>query len=124
MNESFAMYIEIRWEAAHHVESMDQWRSFLNHYDQRFRRNDGPPGEYHKSQFAENSVYYCGALMLDRLHSMLPAATFAKLLRDWPRLHRFGSVQRSEWVSYLNRVTGRNLTSFVHRWLDSPTTPS
>jgi aminopeptidase N len=124
MNESFAMYIQIRWEAAHHVESIGQWRSYLNHYDQQFRRNDGPPGEYHKRQFAENSVYYCGALMLDRLHSMLPTAVFAKVLRDWPRLHRFGSVHRSEWVGYLDRITGRNVTSFVHQWLDSPTTPS
>jgi aminopeptidase N len=124
MNESFAMYVEIRWEAAHHLESMAQWRTYLEHHDQRFRRNDGPPGRYHRRQFASNSVYYCGALMLDRLHAMLPAATFATVLKKWPRLHWFGSVHRSQWISFLDRVTGRNLRHFVTEWLDSPTTPS
>jgi hypothetical protein len=33
-------------------------------------------------------------------------------------------VHRSVWVRYLDRVAGRNLTGFVHRWLDSPTTPA
>ena len=79
---------------------------------------------YRRRKFASNSVYYCGALMLDRLHAMLPAATFASVLKQWPRLHRFGSVHLSEWISYLDRVTGRNLRGFVTAWLDSPITPS
>jgi aminopeptidase N len=124
MNESFAMYIEIRWDATHHIQSMKRWRRELVQSDQANRDEFGPPGRYHQDQFADNSVYLCGALMLDRLHTMLPRAVFTKVLRDWPRLHRFGSVHRSEWVRYLNRVSGRNLTSFVHRWLDSTTSPA
>ena len=62
--------------------------------------------------------------MLDRLHTMLPHAVFATVLRNWPRLHRFGTVHRSEWVRYLNRVSGRDLTAFVHRWLDSQQSPA
>lgn len=124
MNESFAMYLQIRWEATHGVESMGRWRHYLVASDQRTRRQDGPPGRYFRDDFAGNSVYLCGALMLDRLHSMLPAAAFATLLRGWPRLHRFGSVHRSEWVRYLDRVTGRDLAPFVHRWLDSTTSPA
>jgi aminopeptidase N len=123
MNESFAMYIEIRWDATHHIESMKRWRRDLVDSDQLNRDEYGPPGRYHKKQFADDSVYLCGALMLDRLHTMLPHAVFAKVLRNWPRLHRFGTVHRSEWVRYLNRVSGRNLTAFVHRWLDSRRSP-
>jgi aminopeptidase N len=124
MNETFAMYIEIRWDATHHIETMKQWRRDLVGSDQRNRTEFGPPGRYHKDQFADNSVYLCGALMLDRLHSKLPPAVFAELLRHWPRLHRFGTVHRSEWVRYLNRVSGRDLTTFVHRWLDSTRSPA
>jgi aminopeptidase N len=124
MNETFAMYVEIRWDATHHIESMKQWRRELVDSDQDNRDEFGPPGRYHKRQFADSSVYLCGALMLDRLHTMLPHAVFAAVLRSWPRLHRFDTVHRSEWVRYLNRVSGRDLTAFVHRWLDSKQSPA
>jgi aminopeptidase N len=124
LNETFAMYVEIRWDATHNIASMKQWRHILVHTDQRNRTQDGPPGRYHKQQFADISVYFCGALMLDRLHTMLPHPVFAKLLRGWPRLHRFGTVHRSEWVRYLDRVSGRHLNHSVHRWLDSTTSPA
>ena len=109
MNESFAYYLQLRWEAARGIESMAASRRYLDSHDQGFRRHDGPPGRYFKNDFASSSVYDCGALMLDRLHAMLPAPVFARVLREWPRLHRWGSVNRSLWVGYLDRVTGRNL---------------
>jgi aminopeptidase N len=124
LNESFAMYVEIRWDATHNIESMTQWRHTLVNTDQQNRTQDGPPGRYHKHQFADISVYFCGALMLDRLHTMLPHQVFARLLRGWPTLHRFGNVHRSEWVRYLDRVSGRHLDHFVHRWLDSKRSPA
>jgi aminopeptidase N len=124
LNETFAMYVEIRWDATHRIESITQWRHELQQQDQRLRTQDGPPGRYHKHQFADLSAYFCGALMLDRLHTMLPHPVFATLLRGWPRLHRFGTVHRSEWVRYLDRVSGRHLNHFVHRWLDSTTSPA
>jgi aminopeptidase N len=124
MNETFAMYIQIRWDASHGNLSMQEWRRFLVNNDQQLRIDGGPPGRYHKRDFADGSVYYCGALMLDRLHTMLPHAVFAKLLRGWPTLHRFGNVHRSEWVRYLDRVSGRDLAPFVHRWLDSTSSPA
>jgi aminopeptidase N len=123
MNESFAEYIQIRWDATHGIESMKRARRDLNNFDQDLRTEDGPPGRYHRRDFADLNVYFCGARMLDRLHSMLPHLTFATLLRDWPRLHRFGTVHRSEWLRYLNQVSGQDLTAFVHRWLDSRQSP-
>jgi aminopeptidase N len=124
MNETFAMYVEIRWDATHRIESMERWRRDLVDVDQQLRRDDGPPGRYHKHQFADGSVYLCGALMLDRLHAKLPRAVFARLLRAWPRRHRFGTVHRSEWVHFVDWVSGRDLTAFVHRWLDSEKSPA
>jgi aminopeptidase N len=124
MNESFAEYIQFRWEASHGFESMTQARRDMGGLDQELRTEAGPPGRYHRRDFADLNVYFCGARMLDRLHTMLPHAVFATLLRDWPGLHRFGNVHRSEWVSYLNQVSGRDLTAFVHLWLDSRQSPA
>jgi aminopeptidase N len=95
----------------------------LNHDDQRLRTTYGPPGAPHPDEFAALNVYECGARMLDRLHSILGPARFSSVLMHWPVVHRFGNVNRSEWISYLNHATGRSLSGFVHRWLMSPTTP-
>jgi aminopeptidase N len=124
LNESFAYYIPLRWESAHGVTTTAAWRKTLNQDDQMLRTQYGPPGAYNPVDFAELNVYECGARMLDRLHSMLGDAVFTKVLRGWPRQHRFGNVDRKEWISYLNRTTGRDLRSFVTRWLTSPKSPA
>jgi aminopeptidase N len=82
LNESFAMYIQIRWEATHHVESMRQWRRELEFADAQLRHRYGPPGEYDRHNFAELNVYFCGARMLDRLNLMLGKTLFGKVLRE------------------------------------------
>jgi aminopeptidase N len=124
LNESFAEYIQFRWEATHGFASMTRTRRQLDDFDQDLRTEAGPPGRYHRRDFADLNVYFCGARMLDRLHSMLPHAVFAKLLRGWPRQHRFGNVHRSEWVAYLNQVSGQDLSAFVQLWLDSTKSPA
>lgn len=123
LNESFAYYVQLTWEASHGVTMTAAWRAALNRDDQMLRTTYGPPGAPHPDEFAALNVYECGARMLDRLHRMLGPARFAALLRGWPRLRRFGNVDRAEWISYLNRTSGMNLGRFVHRWLMSTTSP-
>jgi aminopeptidase N len=124
LNESFAYYVQLTWEASHGVTTTAAWRAMLNHDDQMLRTEDGPPGEPHPAEFAALNVYECGARMLDRLHSMLGDVLFAGVLRSWPGRHRFGNVDRGEWISYLDHMTGRNLSGFVTRWLDSAKSPT
>ena len=123
MNESFAMYVQIRWEASHGGPNMSVWRRALNQEDQGLRDAFGPPGEYDRSDFAELNVYYCGARMLDRLHAMLGSTLFGSVIRGWPVSRRFGNADRGDWIRYLDRVTGRNLARFVRHWLDARRSP-
>jgi aminopeptidase N len=123
LNESFAMYMEIRWDITHHRGSAHAWRSTLNHKDQRLRRHDGPPGKYDRDKFASLNVYYCGARMLDRIYQQLGATEFWSLLRGWPKQHHYGNGDRHEWIRYVGRRTGHDYGPFIHRWLDSPTSP-
>jgi aminopeptidase N len=123
LNESFAMYVQIRWEIAHGNETNARWRRYLNKRDQRLRTNDGPPGEYDRNKFASLNVYYCGARMLDRIYQRLGSKRFWSLLRGWPRQHHFGNADRKEWIHYLDRRTGHNYGRFVHRWLDDKKSP-
>ncbi|WP_148615971.1 M1 family metallopeptidase [Nocardioides rubriscoriae] len=123
LNESFAMYVQIRWEVAHGVRSATDWRTSLDLYDQDYRTVGGPPGSYKRSEFGSGSVYYSGARMLFRLRERLGAATFDRLLRAWPQQHRFGSVDRGDWIRFAERVTGSPLGRFVNRWLDAERSP-
>jgi aminopeptidase N len=124
LNESFAMYIQIEWMVTHGYASRSAWISYLNQEDQHLRTRYGPPGRYDRRDFASINVYYCGARMLYRLRSMLGTKMLGKVLRGWPPAHRYGNASRAQWIRYLDETTGRNLKHFVHRWLDSTTSPA
>jgi aminopeptidase N len=124
LNESFAMYLQIRWEIVHGYESSASWHRTLNRDDQMLRRRYGPPGDYHRDNFAQLDVYFCGARMLFRLHRMLGSTLFGKVLRGWPRSRRFGNADRADWIRFLDRTTGRNLSAFVHHWLTAKKSPA
>jgi aminopeptidase N len=124
LNESFAMYTQIRWEVAKGYATMAQWRALLVEQDPSLRASDGPPGAYNRKDFGELCVYYCGALMLDRLRGQLGDRLFGKVWRGWPQRHRFASVDRADYIAWLDARTGRDLGPFVSRWLTSTTTPS
>jgi aminopeptidase N len=123
LNESFAMYFQLRWDSAHGLGSNAGWRQTLNDYDQQLRRRYGPPGRYDRRDFAELNVYYCGARMLYRLQSMLGARMFGRVLRDWPQQQKYGNADRADWISYLDRTTHRNLKAFVTKWLTAKKSP-
>jgi aminopeptidase N len=124
LNESFAYYLQLLWEASHGVTTTAAWRAMLEHDDQRLRTEYGPPGNPKPAQFASLNVYECGARMLDRLRKNLGAAAFGRLLRGWPARHRFGNAARGNWVAYLNHVSGRDYSGFAARWLLSAHSPS
>jgi aminopeptidase N len=124
LNESFAMYLQARYEAAHRGTPMRQWIAYWKSYDQRLRREDGPPGRYHRSQFAESCVYTCGALMLATLKHKIGARDFALLLRRWPQRHRFTNQDRNDYIRFASRVADTRLRPFFHRWLTAKQSPA
>jgi aminopeptidase N len=123
LNESFAYYVQLTWEASHGVTTTARWRQQVNQDDQRLRTQYGPPGDPEPADFAELNVYECGARMLDRLRSMLGPTTFANVLRQWPATHHFANADRDDWINFLDRATGRDLRPFVVRWLTSKRSP-
>jgi aminopeptidase N len=123
LNESFAYYVQLTWEASHGVTTTAQWRAMVDHDDQQLRTAYGPPGEPHANEFAALNVYECGAWMLNRLRSMLGPRLFATVLRRWPATYRFGNADRGEWIAYLDHITGRNLRPFIEHWLTATKSP-
>jgi aminopeptidase N len=123
LNEGFAMWVQFQWEIEHGQTTAERWRSAALRSDQDLRRRYGPPGAPHADQFAEDNVYFCGALLLQAIHDRVGDTAFLALLRDWAQEHRDSTVDRAQFVAFVNRYTGQDLTALINAWLDSPTTP-
>ena len=123
LNESFAMYLQARYEAAHHGMSMPEWIKLWKNTDQALRHQDGPPGRYHRDEFAETCVYYCGALMLAELRHKVGPHHFAQLLRQWIQRHRYTNQDRADYIKFASHVTGKKLGPFLRLWLNSKKSP-
>lgn len=120
LNESFAMYVEARYDGRYGKPGAYRaWVSYWKSVDQRLRRTDGPPGAYKPQRFAENCVYYCGALMLDQLRHKLGARDFDRVLKAWVQRHRDSNQDRGDYIRFVEAATGRELSRWMHRWLTS-----
>lgn len=123
LNESFATYVQIHWEADHGGVPVPRYMRYIRSIDNRLRRQDGPPGAYDRREFGDSSVYYSGALMLHELRRRIGGDTFDRALRAWPQRHADASADRGDYIGWLNRFTDRRLRPFMRDWLLSERTP-
>jgi aminopeptidase N len=128
LNEGPATYTEQMWKVDHHVRDLSDILDYWNGHDQKLRDDYGPPGDYYSDYysdyFADNNVYVCTALMLYHLRTKLGGReALDNLLSDWVSQHANKSVTRRQFVAFVNRETGTDLTDFFDSWLDSDTTP-
>lgn len=124
LNEGFAEYAEIRYDAGQAGLSLDRVADLTAADDGRARAEYGPPGHPKPADFAESNVYICGALMLIEIEKTVGESAFLSLLRDWAQEHRGTNQSRASFIAFANRHTGQDLTNLINTWLDSPTTPS
>ena len=123
LNEGMAMYLQARWSAKFTEATWKSWVSNFRYYNTRLRKVDGPPAAYFKDRFAEVCVYYCTAMMYEKLRQELDDQVFWKLVRRWPQTHLNSNADRRTFIAWLEAETGRELTEFFDDWLFSPTWP-
>jgi aminopeptidase N len=124
MNEGMAMYVEAAYSTARGWHSAAYWEREFSRSDALWRQLYGPPGAYHRDQFAQVNVYYCTARMLVRLRDVIGVGPFDDLMRRWPQEHRNTVQDRASYVAWLSANTGRDLAPFFDQWLASPTPPA
>ena len=126
MNEGMATYQDTRWAAAQGWTTWQSWQHQWAQDDQLWRDIYGPPGDYKPNQFASLNVYYCTALMWDRLRLKIGTATFNRLVRSWPQAaaHRDSNQPRSTIIAWFEARSGRELSLFFNRWLNSAKSPA
>ena len=123
MSEGMAMYLQGVWQdETWKLPPGDSLSSWVED-ERRARRTAGPPGAPKADHFAELNVYYGPALMWDRLRKLVGDQVFWKLVRDWPAARAERSTGREDYLGWIEKQTGRDLSAFFQQWLMSPTTP-
>ena len=69
------------------------------------------------------SVYTRGPLAVHALRKQMGEKKFAALLTGWPATYGGKVASWNEFVSYVNRLSGQNLTQFLNAWFVGRTTP-
>ena len=123
MNEGMTMYFQLVYRAEAERRPIDAVMRDVEVYDQQLRDQAGPPGDYDPEAFGSSNIYYCPALMWHELRQELGDREFWRLVRAWPRQHAYGNANRDQWIDWIERETGRELSDFFDAWLLGTSTP-
>lgn len=123
LNEGWAMYAEWMWSVEQGWSTNAGWIENARETDASTRPVAGPPGHPKVDHFGESNVYLGPALLLHLIHQSLGDTAFFGLARDWVQTHRNQQVDRAEFIAFVNAHSGKDFTTLITSWLDSPTTP-
>jgi hypothetical protein len=116
LNEGFATYVEWLW--AEHEHGPTTAQIFDNFYQglpkEFYHLPIGDPGPKH---LFDIEVYWRGAMTLEALRETIGDGAFFKVLHRWTTTHAGGNVATSQFVNLAERISGRQLDGFFHRWL-------
>jgi len=124
MNEGMATYQDTRWAAQQGWTTWRHWQREWKRDDQLWRDIYGAPGDYHRGQFGSINVYYCTALMWDRLRLRIGTEKFDRLVRAWPQTQRNTSQSRGTLIRWFEARSGEELSTFFRTWLNAKKSPA
>jgi len=119
LNEGFATYAEWLWT------EHQGGASAKDEFDTAYRGllPDPPAAPRDTSAVFGRSAYLRGAATLGALRIAVGDDTFWRIMRGWPVAERFGNATTADFIAYADKVSGRSLDGFLHRWLYEAGTP-
>ena len=119
LNEGFATWTQWYYAERHGGRSAQQ--IFAKLYRQppsNTRLWDPPSGHPGQAKYLfAVSTYVRGAMTLQALRDKIGTRTLLRIMRTWATEHRHANGDIEEFVASANRISGRHLGSFFHRWL-------
>jgi len=119
LHEGFATYTESMWTAAHGGPGTRT--AYHRIYDRNRSSSDlwrpAPASFSNPADLFGDPVYTRGAMTLEALRERVGSTDFFRILRRWAASRAGGTVSTAELVAVAERVSGRNLGPFFHRWL-------
>ena len=124
MNEGMAMYLQFVWESEDTGRPLQEMLQRAARFERFSRRVNGPPAEYDPRTFGEIQVYYGPALMWDLVRRRVGDEAFWAMVRDWPQHDRDGTVDRDEYLPWVEEHTGAELSDLFDGWLFAKRSPA
>lgn len=122
MNEGMALYLQWLYADEFLDEPLDSTLATARAKDAEYRAEAGPPGDYDPTKFALRNVYVSPALMWDALRRKVGDRVFWDVVSAWPRTAD-GTGTRAELFAFIEKRTGRELSSFFDAWIMGTKTP-
>ncbi|MEJ7832375.1 MAG: M1 family metallopeptidase, partial [Nocardioides sp.] len=124
MNEGMAMYLQLMWEAEQAGVPIDDQMDAVADFERSERVYAGPPADYDPDKFGSSNIYYGPALMWHELRQQIGDERFFALIKDWPAAQDNRSTGREEFLAFIEKETGEELSAFFDAWLLGETSPS
>lgn len=127
LNEGFATYAEVIFDAAHGGPSVGAWldgfyASTCQGPTSTFwtLKLDNPGA----ANIFDEAVYDRGAMVLAALRNRVGAVPMRNLLRAWVAAHRDGNASVAQFEAFAESQTGADLDGFFDAWLRSGAVPA
>ncbi len=123
MNEGMTMYLQFVWQSETYGVPLRQILNQAAPYEAQSRLDNGPPAAYDPATFGEINIYYGPALMWDQVRRRVGDEKFWEMVRAWPSHDADGTVDREEYLPWIEKQTGTELSDLFDNWLLAPTSP-
>ncbi len=123
MNEGMAMYLQLTWQAQVDAYPLTRLLEQAAVVERESRRVNGPPATYDPRTFGEIQVYYGPALMWDQIRRRVGDDKFWAMVRDWPAADPDGSSDRDDYIAWVEKQTGTELSDLFDSWLLAKRSP-
>lgn len=119
LNEGFAEYAQWLWYGTH--GGLTPAQHFQHLYARPATAAVWRPGVRTFTKSADlfgEQTYDRGAMTLQALRQRVGDPAFFEIIKTWASTRRFGSVTTPQFVALAERISGRDLGSLFHDWLD------
>lgn len=123
MNEGMTTYLDFVYESES-GRDLDAVLSEAASYERMHREQSGPPGAYDPRAFGQTNIYYGPALMWHQVRERVGDERFWAMVRKWPTARPLDNVTRADYLAWVEKETGTELTDLFDAWLLGEESPS
>ncbi len=124
LQEGFATYYALLAEKEIFGSAYYSWK-LSQSYRQLIKKSNNGQGESLLDPKASSLTFYeKGAWALHILRQWAGNEAFKKSVKNYLQKHQFNNVTTTDFISEVEKVSGRNLEQFVKKWLDQKEFPN
>jgi len=119
LNESPTTLVQLLWQQSLNHDSDAVLTKELESWTSWARMKYGPAGQVKATDFGEDNSYFPLAQTLREMYLSMGDTAFFTLMRAWVHDHEYTSQDRSSFIAFVNKQTGKNDTSMFTTALDT-----